>query len=488
MGSDFFRAVKNSKAEKIPWKGDASLDPNLSVATLPKGMSWLTMKSNKLFVRSRYEELWEIIEKDFLLLKSGEMIPNMHQRMIILGNTGIGKTVMLNYFLKRALEKGYRVLFETREERYYFHDGTVDCERLSEMNLDRFRYDRSVLFLVDHLIDRSPPTCNAYTVAPMSPDPSNYNEFRKNRCGVLWVPLPSNEEILLMNNAEFNIVDIQDRLELFGPIPRSVFTPAKDMDALHAQLAGKIESFDYEEFVSSSMAITGELPEKKGGLSWWVVHVTTKNLRVASEVRWASDEIRNRVLEKYQTRNLKDLERSIVKALSKPNYTPAAEYQYWAAMKIASGKELESVVVGENGASSKKEKRVFKFIAHDMVFVSKFDVEMLTKEPNKLFYSKKVNEALCDAAAVMNDELLLFQMTIGDTHNMREKSWMDYCKSAVANKLKGVRIIFLVPYMRKFDTGKAMEVFEEVKVNIPTYLEVTELTPFLYHQAKKKDY
>ncbi len=61
------------------------------------------------------------------------------------------------------------MLFETRERRFYFHDGTVEWEELSGIELARHRYYRSVLLLVDHQQGQPPPFCAAFTVAPVSP-------------------------------------------------------------------------------------------------------------------------------------------------------------------------------------------------------------------------------------------------------------------------------------------------------------------------------
>ncbi len=36
------------------------------------------------------------------------------------------------------------------------------------------------------------------------------------------------------------------------------------------------------------MLSSGELPESKEGLSWWVLHVTTEDLRGPSRIDWAT--------------------------------------------------------------------------------------------------------------------------------------------------------------------------------------------------------
>ena len=117
-------------------------------------------------------------------------------RVLLLGTPGIGKTVSMNYFLHRALNVGYKVLFETREERFYFHDGVVESELLEGRVLSNIHGDPAVFFLVDHQQNQPPPFVKSFTVAAMSPDQRNYKEFVKNRCKVYFVPLPLRARLL----------------------------------------------------------------------------------------------------------------------------------------------------------------------------------------------------------------------------------------------------------------------------------------------------
>ncbi len=49
------------------------------------------------------------------------------------------------------------------------------------------------------------------------------------------------------------------------------------------------------------------------------------------------------------------------------------------------------------------------------------DVSVLVQHPGVVYYSQLSKEPLCDAAAVHNRELLLFQMTIGQKHDSRNQ-------------------------------------------------------------------
>ncbi len=306
-----------SWTKSIPWHGDGD-DPNIRCVTLPEHMTWLTLKSRHLFVRSCYQGLWQMIDEKFCIYKDTE-IGNREERILVLGNTGIGKTVALNYFLKQALEKGYRVLFETRGKRFYFHDGIMEWEDLWEGGLRAVRSDSSVLFLVDHEIEKSPPCVEAFTMAPVSPNPVNYEEWGKNRCSRLWVQLTTEAEFDSMNSVEPLLSDpeLRRRLDLYGPIPRVMFQ--FDQESCELMLRTKIVSLDYGACRKLGVFMSGELPESKHGLScWWVLRVTTNNLKGPTNITWATKDIMSKVLERYRGQHLRELEAEIAVLLNDP--------------------------------------------------------------------------------------------------------------------------------------------------------------------------
>jgi hypothetical protein len=482
------------EAQPISWTGTGD-DPKVVCLTLPEGMSWLTMKSRHFFVRSRYEELWGKVDALFCLWKEdaeqsakedAEQTQPI-QRVLVLGNTGIGKTVSLNYFLRRALEKEYRVLFETREMRYFFHDGTVEWEQLSSGKLGHYRSNRSVLLLVDHQQGQPPPFCAAFTVAPVSPDPANYKEWRKNRCFQLWMPLTTRSEVLAMNKIEPRLKDglLRDLLAEFGPIPRQLFE--KNREAAKKLLLAKVASFDFGKCRTLGMLDSGELPESKEGLSWWVLHVTTEDLLVASKINWATPWVMHKVLERYRGQKLADLEHLVADELSRPAslHEPDGEFEYWACHKIASGCKVKVWdPFYEKGKCKLNESTgwALELAANDVVLTSRIvDVADLVTKPGVMFYSQSVNQPLCDAAVVFHNELLLFQMTIGKEHGLSKTTLDSYCKAAKDAQLDRVRFIFVVPFRNKFsvslDQVQLSGKFEKDFVS----LHVAELSPSLYH-------
>lgn len=468
--------------EPIPWKGEGD-DPNVLCASLPEHMRWLTIDSGNLFVRSRYEDLWQVIDAKFCIWKKPPgKETNRTQRILLLGNTGIGKTVALNYFLVRALEKNYRVLFETRQMRYYFHDGTMEWEKLSGTELDNLRYDSQVLFLVDHEIGKSPPCVDAFTVAPVSPDPANYSEWDKNRVARCWMPLTTSREIIAMNSVEPRMSDanLAALLDQYGPIPRSIFR--HDQPSAEGLLKSNIASFDYAECRKRGVLVSGELPETKHGLSWWILHVTTSDLRVPSKISWATQDIMNKVLGRYRGSHLHELESEIACLLRNPGalHAPDGEFEYWACHVIASGRDLKLFSPRYGGGKYVLDSSgdVVRLPSNDVVLIRTVaDVCALVQNTGVVYYSQHQSEPLCDAAAVENKELLLFQMTIGRDHSFKEQTWRQYCKAAKTANLTRVRFIFVVPHQGNFCVSQAQVRLFESDFGIPTSLHVAELCP-----------
>lgn len=127
-----------------------------------------------------------------------------------------------------ALRAGHRVLFETRERRFYFDGDVVQSEIMGGKALMDYRDDEKVLLLVDPY--PAPPFCHAFTVAAMAPDPKAYKEWVKNDCAVLQIPPTTKHEVIAMNSVEQNVEpqELENRIAKYGPIPRYVLNEDQD--------------------------------------------------------------------------------------------------------------------------------------------------------------------------------------------------------------------------------------------------------------------
>jgi len=97
-------------------------------------------------------------------------------------------------------------------------------------------------------------------VAPVSPDPINYKEYRKHFAIHLWMPLPTRNELVAMNSVELRIdpTELEAQMSLFAPIPRLVF--ALDQEECRTTLESKISSFDLGKHYLKLLS-QAELPE-----------------------------------------------------------------------------------------------------------------------------------------------------------------------------------------------------------------------------------
>lgn len=93
------------------------------------------------------------------------------------------------------------------------------------------------------------------------------------------------------------------------------------------------------------------------------------------------------------------------------------------------------------------------------------------------YFSQLWNEPLCDAATVVHGELVLFQMTIGETHGLKEQSFKEYCEEAHNAGLSRVRFVFIVPARLKFRVSEKQAEFFTTKFPLAVSLEVCELVP-----------
>jgi hypothetical protein len=471
----FYQLLLDCKPRPIEWRGKGD-DPFLQVATLPDGYSWLTLNSRVLFVRRCYDDLWNLVDAHYQKRRQGPV-----QRVLLLGTPGIGKTVSMNYFLMRALQAGYKVLFETRERRFYFHDGVVESERVYHSALSVIDADPNVFFLVDHQDQRAPRYVDAFTVAAMSPDPRVYKEFIKNRCVQFWVPLPSESEIIAMNSVEPQLPsdELQSRLATFGPILRSVF--AVDQGACKAVMGSRISSFDYGRVARLRVLDAEVLPKEFPGLSWSVLHLTTENYR-ATKVVWASRSVMQQVLNEHVRQNLHALEEVIVNGLKEPlrMHDMDIEYQYWACQMLArGGKWAVYEAKLESNKIEYSQKDVFELAPGRVEFMQSLSVSVMVQQPGVLHYATKTNEPLCDAALVQGPVLFLFQATIGQTHGFAKDTWQNYCKAAAASQLTEVHFVYVVPHLNNFKVPNYQVLqFQQPHVSgIRVCLEVVPITP-----------
>jgi len=314
-------------------------------------------------------------------------------------------------------------------------------------------------------------------------------------------------------------MELKRRIATYGLIPRSVF--ALDQEATMETLVGKINSFEFGKNLLHMLS-NAELPENKHGLSWWVVNVdATKDLRDVAKITWASDEIFNQVIARIATNRLSELEDYIANTLrAPPQYAspPTAEYQRWAALKIATGVSLYFYRLKESTRKTQKSQKQDRtqpvaegaitssndtaeedwFPPKEVMPVSSLNdprtLKILSENRGSIYYSTRSNEPLCDAAAVTTDTLYLFQMTVGRTHRLTKPTLTDYVTlvknlneevtkyagaktDGVPNKITKVRVVFVVPHKDTFSLPKSTLAMVPHEDGLDIALVLLELQP-----------
>jgi hypothetical protein len=407
----------------------------------------------------------------------------------------------MNFLFIKAIEKKIPVLFETREERYYF-DGydSLQVEDIDNKYLKKHSRRKEVLLLHDHEPKKEPRFIEAdhcFTVAPVSPDSDNYNEFIKHNCAQMFLPIPTKDEIIAMNSI-LQVTDMKlllERIEKFGCITRRVFATDEDYHISLLTLQAKIQAFNLDVCSSAGMLALGTIPSSKEDfLSWWIFHINASvDLVSASSITWASEYVRKKVIEKYSKTNLFKLESFLANEMFREYslYNCTREYEEWVCLRISSGFDIKTklpklIAKNKNGSRTSD-----KFDENeDIVSIQKHDLHLMNVKPNKELFEykekinemiqcKRENEPLIDALLFTAKELLLFQITTGKNHDIKYHILQDYVKLAKENGFRKIRYIFIVPIVDEFHLADAQINFfsSYSDKDMQLTLEVLELCP-----------
>ncbi len=191
------------------------------------------------------------------------------------------------------------------------------------------------------------------------------------------------------------------------------------------------------------------IPTEYDGLSWTVLHITTFDYQTVKIV-WASRSVMQEVMTQHYAQKLGELEQIIAKGLADPAWVHDVdgEFQYWACHKLAAGGKWPMYTVKfEQNKCRYIESGDLQLPRNQVQLVSHLpSVSSMMQQPGQLHYSKLPNEPLCDAAMVEGRTLLLFQMTIGETHSFKPRHWNELCSEAEKAGLTHVRFIYVVPH------------------------------------------
>ena len=289
------RAIDGLVAAKIS-HGTATL----TTYTLPGGLTWPGVDSSELVVRTAvFDPIWDTVKDQ-----------HSKEATVIIGNPGIGKSTMLNYFLLRALQsrshdhvvldvpgKGFTYFFNVKDPS---QDTRLRDEAERQTKSTELRECRNVLRLQDvgggHTWVK---WFDAVTVVAASPNEGNYKENVKQfKASKLFVPTWTLDELqagreAMRGELPLSADDVARRFEQIGGVPRYVFGTQKTYDDYWEDVLAAIETFDFAQMKTAmqqdtcnSHKIMQLVPRDK---SFWHTFLSRR-----IEDEWATAQMRNR--------------------------------------------------------------------------------------------------------------------------------------------------------------------------------------------------
>jgi hypothetical protein len=223
------------------------------------------IKSPNLFTNISQRELWDEVYN--YCNKNGQHAVIIGKSNFIKkGNSGIGKSRSLIYFLKKLLKDGKNVIFEIRKDKkvysFVYEDGkycvySIDKEDFRPQS-DEILNDSNNYYLIDPDKPEQIVNVKAHTILVASPNRQHYHEYSKNQdlskwCMATW---EENDAKLLKKYIKFDDKELTDeefnkRYYKFGGILRHIFSSEIKIKDFEDNLENAINYLNFEELVRS---------------------------------------------------------------------------------------------------------------------------------------------------------------------------------------------------------------------------------------------
>lgn len=207
------------------------------------GKFWPSATNSVLFVRECYEALYTHMFRRLQPAAGVDDESLRLHRFVVTGQEGIGKSVFVWYVIKRVLlEQADRAIIHVDDTQHCYIITPGEPVRWCSLEqLQNIHYIRDLVALNPVLISDSyiPPVLPFATL----PVASRYrlrradSEVVKVFAPWLYMPVPSAQEVLQLRAAAFGHepeAAVIKRMEVFGPIPRSVLVRTSAGDQLSA--------------------------------------------------------------------------------------------------------------------------------------------------------------------------------------------------------------------------------------------------------------
>ena len=449
-----------------------------TVVELPADCNWLDeepdSKSTPMLIRRSYVEIFD----------SMMSIANENSEIrgyVTLGNPGVGKSRYLSYCLWRFARDGKRVFFESvQQEGMWLFDpngAVTHYFRVGELN-PVFASKRDDYRLFDPYGDQpdEPKGGSAFTIIAASPNPIHYKGFRKRKgCKVrFFMPVWSKAELKLFRDATNTITDdeLEYRLEMFGGIPRYVFTEEQEYLDTKAELDAAIT----EGCADSLEVIRAALGNMERGnkVSFKLIHykVDTATYRTAT-VRYASPYVERELPLRAPANRLKLLGKVLSDVADVDVVMEGHIFEVFLHRAIPIGatfvsrcmEEVEESGEGEQDVEISTSKRKVKYFTDGDELTAALDGKCYAR-PNDSNYTA------IDAVTWFDADIVFLQYTRSKKHGISMDQLTFYNDLLAVRKVtksqEKIRFYFVVP-------AQEYETFERQSVVVPPRMRAAKL-------------
>mmetsp|Transcript_1142 Transcript_1142/g.1461 ORF Transcript_1142/g.1461 Transcript_1142/m.1461 type:complete len:538 (+) Transcript_1142:34-1647(+) len=414
------------------------IDDDAEVISLRDGVHFhYKERFSELIVRDCYKKLFDIILDSYGTAES--------QGTIVTGNPGIGKSYFLFYCLFRFIKLGKTVVFESSQQNSYWlyrpNEATLCLEGVSpeDVFLEQLR-SRSTVFLFDPNKD-SPTSVKAFTIIAASPQIENFKEFFKTE-GVnkLFMPGWSRAEVEKMPSS-LTSDQKSEMYQKYGGIPRYIKNDLK----WGAILFGKVDACNPTDVIKSA-----GLLENYRESHMLLQYVVNDDYQVES-VQFASNYIFELLIKKWETSNKEALNLFFheTKAIKGLGVARGKVFEVLAHRVLVKGGTYRTRKLGTTSGSSSSSAATIDTndfeigeLKHNY-FNNIVGVDFTKNDE----YWQPTSGGLTaiDSLAIVNNDLLLFQITINEQHGIKHKGIEDVVDVSSPTTNNTLKVYFVVP-------------------------------------------
>jgi len=281
---------------------------------------------------------------------------------------------------------------------------------------------------------REPLKLGAFTVVTSSPNPRNYQQFAKSIKGkIRYIPVWTWDEIEKIIPENDKTV-IRKRFEIFGGIPRYLFSDEEDNKN---QLDEAINNLDIKELERS---LGGAAALKSISHKVIQYDVELPDYRKTT-IKFSSSYVESKVTEKLLEKSEKDYISFLHYSKSYPNIATVrgSMFERYGHNKLPKGGKYTM----KNFSDGKVCDIDFPMEMDTKYFSSSKEGKLISNFQNMIYYRpKEQNFEGFDSVIGIEDLIYIFQFTVSETHNVKMKNLKRLVEE---QKGKNIFLCFVVP-------------------------------------------